>query len=462
MPWRRRGGEEGSPYCSLDLLPATFTPNTAIRLRGTFTDIGTLDGRLSDLRGTFDGPIWFGGWDENNPAVFDGNDDSGVDESLKFTRPRYLIIHDIVVIRPGVRSSDGDGAHGISIDDGREEEVDLENPAPWDYNAARFVVVRNVHIGETRQRGECLKLAGVNDFAIIDSVFTDCGTYNTTAPSGNGIDMVGAHEGLVLRNTFNGGQAAQAKGGSTNVEIRGNTASFTASDGTRVFRVGGSTNVGFFRPPYVERQREGANIRLVSNVIKGGGDGAVSYSSCVDCLIANNTFIDPEGRHLVRILEETSQEGSTLPLPMDGRGGRFLNNIAYWDPNDTEYEFQNAWPTKSDNDLYTENARAELGASYRIDHSLWFAPGVAEQPALRFADPDPAPPHGLVHGPSLIQSDPEFVCVAADDYRINPQSPAAETGTYLDELTFDCKGDCYQPTPSLGAFQVLTAAEACP
>ncbi len=95
--------------------------------------------------------------------------------------------------------------------------------------ALSHLVFRNLSIRDigTGDNNDCLKLSGANDYWVLDSEFRNCSL------GGSGIDMVGCHDGLIARNRFvGGGNAIQTKGGSENVEIRGNR--FVQNDGRAV------------------------------------------------------------------------------------------------------------------------------------------------------------------------------------------------------------------------------------
>ena len=113
------------------------------------------------------------------------------------------MIHDLEISGPT--------ANGLNIDDGGQFS---------DPTAAHHVVVRNLYVHDVGTGGnqDCVKVSGINTLAIYDSVIERCGT------GGSGIDHVGCHRSIVARNVFDGRMenAVQAKGGSTDIDIRQN------------------------------------------------------------------------------------------------------------------------------------------------------------------------------------------------------------------------------------------------
>jgi len=389
-------GSASTPYGSIDFAAAQATPGTAIRVHE-----GTYSGgeSISDLAGTSDDPIWIGGMPGEARPVLDGSA-----EGLHLTRVSYLVIHDLEIT--------GASANGINCDDGGE----YDNPL-----ATHHVVFRGLYIHDIGSGGnqDCLKLSGLYDFFVLDSEMAICGG----SMSGSGVDHVGCHRGLLAGNSFHdlSGNAVQAKGGSTDIEIRAN---HLVNAGERGVNLGGSTGFTFFRPPLsqTEPNVEASDIRVIANVIEGGTT-ALAYVGCVDCLVANNTIIDPDN-WLFRILQETTTSGGYDFLPASN--GRFINNLVYFE--------QSALST------YVNIGANTDPSSFQFANNLWYAhdnPGNS-QPNLPTTEQA-----------GVVGSDPAFTT----GYEIGSSSPAAAAGIALPEVTADYTGACYGSPPSIGAHE---------
>jgi hypothetical protein len=85
----------------------------------------------------------------------------------------------------------------------------------------------------------------------------------------------------------------------------------------------------FFRSPLSTSAPnfEAKDIRVIANLIEGG-EAALAYAGCIDCLAANNTIVNP-APWLIRILQENTGGGVYTFLPTEN--GRFINNLMYFD-----------------------------------------------------------------------------------------------------------------------------------
>jgi len=390
-------GSASSPYGTIDFAAAQATPGTAVRVHeGTYPGGAS----ITDLAGTAESPIWIGGMPGEARPVLDGGA-----EGIHLTRVAYVVIHDLEVT--------GASANGINCDDGGDYAND---------QATHHVVFRGLHIHDIGSGGnqDCLKLSGLYDFFVLDSEIADCGG----GMSGSGVDHVGCHRGLLARNSFHdlSGNAVQAKGGSSDIEIRAN---HLVDGGERGVNMGGSTGFTYFRPPLSQSEPnvEGSDIRVVANVIEGG-TAALAYVGCVDCLVANNTIIDPQN-WLFRILQETTSSGGYEFLPASN--GRFINNLVYFDEGTLSTTVNIGGNTDPD--------------SFQFANNLWYAhdsPGASE-PTLPTAEQN-----------GLVGVDPAFTT----GYEIGAASPAAGAGIALTEVTADFTGACYGSPPSIGAYEV--------
>lgn len=394
-------GPADAPCASIEFAAGLATPGTAVRIHsGTYAP----DQFISDLAGTADAPIWIGGAAGETPPVI-----SGGSEALHFSRARYLVVHDLEVV--------GATGNGINIDDGGAVD---------DPEATRFVVFQNLEIHQIGEGGnqDCLKMSGVNDYWVLDSEFYQCGD------GGSAIDHVGCHHGLIAGNHFhdNGGNAVQCKGGSEDIEIRGNR---MVDTGQRAVNMGGSTGFEFFRPPLQNGtpNAEARDIRVIANTIVGG-ETPLAFVGCVDCAALNNTIVRPHN-WLLRILQETVTTNEYEFLPASN--GLFANNLVVFD--------------RGDISTYVNIGGDTAPGTFTFTTNLWFA---ADDPAQSDPSGDlPTPETGAIVG-----VDPQLVDLAGGDYHLTPGSPAAASGTAFAALSADLDLVCYHDPPSRGALEV--------
>jgi hypothetical protein len=382
-------GSEESPFSDLETAIAAATPGTAIRIApGTYSG-GAF---ISDLRGTAEAPIWIGGTTRPDYPVIEGGG-----TALQLSGASYVILHDLSVT--------GQSDNGINVDDG---EV---------LGGTHHIVFRNLEISDVGSGGnqDCLKLSGVDDFFVLDSDFSFCST-------GSAIDQVGCHRGVIARNQIHDldSTGVQAKGGSEDILITMNR--FLLA-GERAVNLGGSTGFEFFRPPLSDSTPnfEARNIRVIANRFLGAVT-PVAFVGCVDCLVANNTIMDPE-RWVMRILQETTTADGYEFLPASG--GRFINNIVHYAPE-------------------TLSTHVNVGAdtapeTFEFSNNLWYTGNDQD-------DAEPSLPVDETNG--IYGEDPLFQNV---DWFISGESPAAGAGVPLPELSADASGRCYKDPPSIGA-----------
>ena len=274
-------GSAEHPFQSIHRALRDVTPGTAVHIHA-----GTYTGGLAqaNLRGTTDAPVWImGAPGEPRPTIRGGR------QGLYLTRPRYLVLQNLEI-------ADTDD-NGINVDDG-EQVTDRE--------AARFIIFRDLDIHDTGRNpsgvADCLKLAGVNDFFVINSRFARCGL---SAESGAvGVGGVGTHHGVVSGSVFQdtGFGGVQFKGGASDIDIIGNR--FEAA-GSRAVNMGGRTGGQFFRPALTTAapNHEAARIDVTGNVIVAS-EAAAAFVGCIDCAFTRNTVINPS-KWTLRILQET-------------------------------------------------------------------------------------------------------------------------------------------------------------
>lgn len=403
-------GSEENPYGSIMSAITAADPGTAIRIHpGQYS--GSI--HVSGVEGTAEAPIWIGGAPGEEPPVIGMATDN---VAIQLASARYVVLHDLVIAETT--------GNGLNIDDSGNYA---------DPEALSHIVFRNLSIRDigTGDNNDCLKLSGANDFWVLDSEFRNCSL------GGSGIDMVGCHDGLIARNRFvGGGNAVQTKGGSENVEIRGNR--FVQNDG-RAVNLGGSTGFEFFRPPLstTEDNAEARDIRLVANVFDRPTE-AIAFVGCVDCLAANNTVYLPTTR-VIRILQETVSDATYTFLPASN--GSVVNNVFFF----TRAEVVN--------DGRAINIGADTSAdTFAYTNNLWFASDDAAA-----SEPSSAYGGATVTG-TLSPEDPAFADAANGNFAIDAESPAAAAGVDLEGVPADFRGACYGTPRAVGAVEVLEGA----
>ena len=397
-----KAGGDGSaahPFQKIADAIAKTKPGTAVSIHP-----GTYPGGLwiQKLAGTPQAPIWIGGIPGKPRPIL-----SGGKEAIHLSRVRYLVVHDLEVRRCS--------ANGINCDDGG----DYGNAA-----ATQFVVFDNLHIHDIGGTGnqDGLKLSGLDDYWVLRCRFERCGG----GMSGSGVDHVGCHRGLLAGNHFEdmSGNAIQCKGGSEDIEIRANT---LLRPGARGINLGGSTGFQYFRPPLSKTatNHEARNIRVLANVINGG-DTPFAFVSSVDCLVANNTIVDPQ-TWVFRILQETSSsQGYTF---VASSKGRFLNNLVWFSSKSLRTTVNVGGGTSPQ--------------TFQIAGNLWYAhdqPGaskptlpVTETQAIYGKDPGIRPPK---------------------DYKIPRSSPARGKGVAFKQAPIRDHGwRAFRKPPAIGAYE---------
>lgn len=394
-------GAEAMPCASINTALSKAAPGTAIRLHpGNYPP----NQYISNLAGTADAPIWIGGVPGEAKPVF-----SGGAEGLHLTRVRHLVLHDVEVV--------GSSANGINVDDGG----DVDDP-----DATRFVVFERLYVHDIGGGGnqDGLKLSGVYDYWVLDSEFGACGDV------GSGIDHVGCHRGVIVGNYFhdNGSNAIQCKGGSADIEIRGN---LMVESGQRAIHLGGSTSFQYFRPPLDPNgvNAEARDIRAIANVIVGA-QTPLAFVGCVDCLAANNTILYPT-RWLFRILQETLSTPEYEFAPSSNN--RFINNVVVFD--------------RSKISTYVNIGGNTAPETFTFANNLWYASNNPSQSS-------PASDLPVPETDAIVGQDPGFVDLAGGDYHLTAGSPAVGSGAPLPELTFDHEGRCWADPPSRGAYEL--------
>jgi hypothetical protein len=396
-------GSPGAPFRTVEEAAGVATPGTAIVLAPGSHTTGQF---IADLRGTAAAPIWIGGDPAQTLPVFDGGG-----QAMQLSRARYVIVHDLEI-----RNAT---ANGINVDDGGDFADDTAS-----HHVA--LVRLFVHDIGTGGNNDCIKVSGINDLFVYDSRIERCGT------GGSGIDHVGCHRSIVARNTFDGAMenAVQAKGGSTDVDIRQNRIRIS---GSRAINLGGSTDLDLFRPPLSTStpNAEARRIRAYANVITGLGAQATPFAfvGCVDCLAAHN-LARGTPRYAMRILQETPSEGTGFPFEQS-RAGRVIGN---------SFVFEAATLATACNVGADTDA-----ASFTFENNLWHATDDPGQSAPDLPAAESGSVAGQGTGYEAIPDDPRAplgqTCVG---------SPEANAGVELPEVTGTIEGQCLVTPRSIG------------
>ena len=246
--------------------------------------------------------------------------------------------------------------------------------------------------------------------------------------------MVGVHRTVVALSLFEdmSGNAVQMKGGSADVVILRNT---VKGGGARAFNLGGSTGQPFFRPPLepAAPNAEARRIRVHANIIEGG-ETPFAFVGCVDCIVANNTIIEP-ANWLMRILQETRSDDDFEFEP--ARDGRVINNIFVFRRDQIR--------------TYVNIGAGTAPETFNFSNNLWYA---SDDPARS------APDLPVTETGGLTGLDPALRA----DRSIGPESPAAGAGLSHSppalplEARSDRSGACFLDPPSIGAFEIVTPA----
>jgi hypothetical protein len=396
-------GSAGAPFATLEDAAAGATPGTAIRLApGTHTT-GQF---LANLRGTEAAPIWIGGDPAQPLPAFDGGA-----QAMQLSRAAFVVVHDLEIT--------GATANGINLDDGGEFADD---------QASHHVALVRVFVHDigTGGNNDCIKVSGINDLAIYDSRIERCGS------GGSGIDHVGCHRSIIARNTFDGAMATavQAKGGSTDIDIRQNRIRIS---GQRAINLGGSTDLNLFRPPLSTTvpNAEARRVRAYANLITGLTDQATAFAfvGCVDCLAAYN-LVRGTPRFGLRILQETASTGTGFPFEPANNGRVIANSFVF-----EAGSFAAAVNVGSDTEA----------SSFTFAANLWHATDDATLSTPDLPTPETGSVIGQGTGYTALPDDPRAAlgqtCVAA---------PEAGAGVDVPEVNGAVDGECMTAPRSIG------------
>ncbi|MGD9498364.1 MAG: right-handed parallel beta-helix repeat-containing protein [Armatimonadota bacterium] len=332
---------------------------------------GTYQGGLhvQALQGAEGSPIVLAAADPADPPLI-----AGGGTCLQLSDPAWVQLHDLVFT--------GATGNGLNIDDGGS----FDTPA-------HHIVLRRLTVREIGPEGNCdgIKLSGVDDFRVEQCVLENWGS------GGSAIDMVGCHRGLISGCSFHHDTGAstgvQAKGGSSQVVVRGNT---FREAGARGVNIGGSTGLQYFRP--APQGYEAREITVEGNLFIGG-QAPVAFVGVDGSVVRFNTIYLP-GRWALRILQETREPGF-VPC----RKGVFTDNIVVFRSDQWAEGGVNIGP-------------ATEPATFSFARNVWYC---LDRPSL-----GPTLPAPETEG--LVGQDPMFADPQAGDFGLQAGSPAAGRG----------------------------------
>jgi len=270
-------------------------PGTVIQIKA-----GTYPGgiHLSGLAGTEANPIVIESKSSEVRATFHA--ENAGRSAIRLSGCSHVTLRDLSVV--------GFPINGINADDGGDEErlsVGL-----------RFEGLSISKIGP-RGNHDGLKLSGIREFAVSGCVFEGWG--------GSAIDMVGCHEGNILKCHFEGiegfsqANGVQMKGGSSGILV---ARSFFRRAGQRAINLGGSTGLPYFRP--ADATWEARDIEVGGNLFVGSL-APIAWVGIDGGYVHHNTIYRPE-KWIARILQENN-----APRFGQCRNGRFEKNLVFFD-----------------------------------------------------------------------------------------------------------------------------------
>lgn len=361
-----------------------------------FPSIYTGSNLISNLHGNATEYIYFIGTHPET-VIFQGGS-----QGLHFSQVSYIHIE-------GLSFTKHTG-NGMNIDDGGTFATPTHH--------VKIIDCRFYDMG-AQGNNDFLKMSGVDHFEVVGC------TFRNGANGGSGIDMVGCHQGKILRCRFDhlGSNCIQAKGGTQYIDIFQN---WFEDGGQRALNLGGSTSLEFFRPQ--NAPFEAADLNVYANVFVGGW-APIAYVGCVRVYVVNNTFITPQN-WVMRILQETVNPARFLPCGDNS----FVNNIIYF--NNSLSTFVNIGPNTN-------------AGSFVFSNNLWY----------NFVSPSNSTPNLPVMETNRIAgSNPLFIDIANSDYRLTSESPAINAGKMTNFLT-DFNGISLPQGASfdIGAFEYISS-----
>lgn len=344
---------------------------------------------LTDVIGSSANPIVFKAF-QSEAAIF-----SGGTESFHFSDAAYIVIQDLIFERQT--------GNGMNIDD-----------AGTFATPSHHITIKNCIFRNTNASGnnDMLKLSGIDDFEISNCTFTNGAT------GGSGVDMVGCHRGLFIRNTFSnqGSNSIQIKGGSEQITI---TQSKFTNGGARALNIGGSTGLEFFRPQ--NAKFEAARVFVYANVFEGG-ETPFAFVGAIHSKVYNNTIINPD-RWAMRILQETVDASRFEPCGKDS----VINNI---------------FILKSSTGTEVNIGPNTAPATFFYSNNIWYKENNAS-----WSGPSSLP----VSDKNQIVGNPMINTLT---YKISAQSNAYKKGLFISNLYADYYNKNYLNPPSIGVAEI--------
>ncbi len=346
---------------------------------------------IENLKGRANAWITIKGIDRNL-VIFQG----GI-ESMHFIDPEYVVISDLTIT--------GQTGNGMNIDDGGSYAT-----------PAKHLIIDHCIFHDMNASGnnDMLKLSGVDSFTV-----SNCRFENGSA-GGSGIDMVGCHNGLFLKNQFihQGSNSIQAKGGSSDIHIERN---YFSDGGDRAINLGGSTDSPYFRP--FGANYEAKDLLVTANVFEGS-DAPIAFVGCRNVRVINNTIIEPVV-WIFRILQESSDTSFYLSCA----NNVFSNNIVV---------VTNSLRTDINIGPYTSPE------SFIFSNNLWFH---LQNPNWN------GPQLPSIETGAIVKKNPLFKNYAAKDYQLTSNSPAIGKGKKYNGYSFDYNDHAFLNPPSIGALE---------
>lgn len=307
---------------------------------------------------------------------------------MQLSGAAFVELHNLVFI--------GATGNGLNIDDGGS----FDTPA-------HHIVLRGLTVKDVGPAGnhDGIKLSGLDDFRI-----ENCRVENWGTGSGSAIDMVGCHRGVIENSVFRhrkaeteagtGGSGVQTKGGCRDIVVRGNR---FENAGARAINIGGSTDLGVFRPPLRmqvnEPRHEAKNIVVEGNTFIGS-NAPVAFVGVDGARVRFNTIYRPQ-RWALRILQETREPGF-----VPSRRGEFSDNIVVFRSDEWVEGGVNIGP-------------GTAPETFRFARNFWYC---LDDPA-RSRPTLPTPETGGVYGRNPLLRD-----APNGDLRLQPNSPARSRG----------------------------------
>ncbi len=378
---------QGGEYANLQAAAAVAQPGDSILFKtGTHAGGQYVEG----LQGRADAWITIIGEEEGGAVVRGGSN------AWQLTDAAYLRIVGI--------SFGGQTGNGLNLDDG----------GSYDTPAHHIIIERCTWLDiNATGNNDLLKMSGIDSFQV-----RDC-TFQNGAAGGSMIDMVGCHQGSFLRNRFQnaGSNCIQAKGGTSDIRIEGNT---FVEGGARAINIGGSTGLQFFRPLGINY--ESARIKVYSNVFVGA-DAAVAFVGTVNSEVVNNTIYLPK-RWAARILQETTDAAF-----LQCGDNVFRNNLV-------------VVGNVAANPTFNIGGNTRPG-TFTFNNNLWFN---AENGSWNGPNLPAAESNGIISRDPLLTAPPS-------DFTLRAASPAIGAGLAVDQPTHDYNGRPFLTNRSIGAVE---------